>query len=259
MSSVKKPFEKLAERTGKEERSLSYKGEKCLGCGICSDTCPTSALKLGPILPIARGLLKVNPITIDNEKCVLCGLCSVACPFDVLDLNIKGQNIKEMKEYPKWECGAKINEETCIYCGNCYKSCPNEAIYLYRTLPKVENLVKGEAEIDEDMCIYCSMCEDICPAHAITITTTQLVKQSMGDKKSNKNPMNISKSIEIDKSKCIYCGICKKICPEEAIKVACTTCMNYEEIMGENTEAEKASVNNTEITGNILIDPNKCI
>ncbi|MGL6298737.1 MAG: 4Fe-4S binding protein, partial [Methanobacteriaceae archaeon] len=46
---------------------------------------------------------------------------------------------------------------------------------------------------------------------------------------------------------------------EEAIKVACTTCMNYEEIMGENTEAEKASVNNTEITGNILIDPNKCI
>ncbi|MGL4669327.1 MAG: tungsten-dependent formylmethanofuran dehydrogenase subunit FwdF [Methanobacteriaceae archaeon] len=257
MSSIeKKPFENFAERTGKESRSLIYKSEKCLGCGICSDTCPTNALKLGPILPIARGLLKVSPISIDNNKCVLCGLCSVACPFDVLDLNIEGKNIKEMKDYPKWDCGAKIDEETCIYCGRCYKSCPTEAIYLYRTLPKVENLVKGETEIDEDKCIYCEMCKDICPPQAITISTKQLSKSSITDKKSNKNPMTISKSIEVDKTKCIYCGICKKICPEEAIKVACTTCMDYEEIMAENTETGH---NNTEIIGDILIDPNKCI
>ena len=45
------------ERTGSEIRKLEYKDTKCLGCGICAEVCPTESLRLGPTVPIARGLI----------------------------------------------------------------------------------------------------------------------------------------------------------------------------------------------------------
>ena len=45
------------ERSGEETRKLSHNNDRCVGCGICTDVCPTSSLRLGPIVPIARGLI----------------------------------------------------------------------------------------------------------------------------------------------------------------------------------------------------------
>lgn len=223
-------------REGKEYRSLSHNNAKCLGCGICADVCPTNSINLGPILPIARGLLKTNKITI-NDDCCLCGLCASACPFDSLDLNIENVNTKNRAEYPKWAHYAQINEKECIYCGRCEKSCPQEAIYLNRTLPDVRDLVKGESEVDHDKCIYCGICEEMCPAEAITMHRNQI----------NSSNQSIASSVEIDESKCIYCSICKKICPVEAIKIVCTTCMAHEDIKI------------PEIKGNIILDQKACV
>lgn len=225
------------EREGKENRSLSHRNEKCVGCGICTDICPTESLKLGPVLPIARGLLKMDYININKDTCVLCGLCASACPFDALEFTIEGENAKELDAYPKWSHEASIDDETCVYCGSCEKACPRNAIYLERTLPNVEELVRGETEIDKDKCIYCGMCEEICPAEAISIDRNDIDS-------SNKA---IANDITVDKSKCIYCGICKRICPEEAIKVVCTTCMDQMEI------------GKPEITGDIILNEDQCI
>ena len=84
------------ERKGAEARKLTYKDDKCVGCGICADVCPTSSLRLGPTVPIARGLIEMDLVSCNADSCVLCGLCSVACPFDALSLTIDGEDIKAM-------------------------------------------------------------------------------------------------------------------------------------------------------------------
>ena len=87
------------ERSGAEVRKLSYKDDKCVGCGICTDVCPTTSLRLGPVVPIARGLIEMDLLSCNADSCVLCGLCSVACPFDALSLTIDGEDIAKMGNY----------------------------------------------------------------------------------------------------------------------------------------------------------------
>ena len=224
------------EREGEEHRSLSYHDENCVGCGICVDICPTSSLKLGPIVPIARGLIEMDLISINSDSCVFCGLCSVACPFNSLSLSIDGVNVKKLDSYPKWDVESKICEDDCIYCGRCYSVCPRDAILFERKLPNPVSLVRGEIAIDNDQCIYCSFCADLCPADAISITN---VPTSSVDKLNN--------SIDVDLSKCIFCGVCKRVCPENAIKQVCSTCMLRDEI------------ETPEITGEVFISEESCV
>lgn len=227
----------VVKREGKQNRSLEHKNQKCLGCGICTDICPTSTLKLGPILPIARGLLKIDFISIDQEKCCLCGLCASSCPFDALEFCINDENTRNMEQYPQWNHNASIDEKECIYCGKCAIACPRDAIHLQRKLPARSDLVFGETEVDLDKCVYCGMCEEICPADAITIEKNEV---------SSDKPY-VGSSTKIDESKCIYCGICKRICPEDAIKVVCTTCMNRDNIKP------------VSVDGDIILDEEHCI
>ena len=105
------------ERVGEETRKLSYDSHKCVGCGICVGICPTSSLRAGPLVPIARGLIEMDPISVNEDSCVVCGLCSVACPFDALSLSIDGTKVKEMDNYPAWDLERDVNDDDCIYCG----------------------------------------------------------------------------------------------------------------------------------------------
>jgi len=104
------------EREGEEHRKLSYKDKNCVGCGICVNVCPTDSLRLGPIVPIARGLIEMDLVSINSDSCVFCGLCSVACPFDSLSLTIDGTDVKDIKTYPVWDVESKVHDEECIYC-----------------------------------------------------------------------------------------------------------------------------------------------
>ena len=223
------------ERNGEEHRKLSYKDKNCVGCGICVDVCPTDSLRLGPLVPIARGLIEMDLISVNGDSCVFCGLCSVACPFDSLSLTIDGTDIKSIESYPKWDVESKVHDN-CIYCGRCYSVCPQDSIIFKRNLPNPVDLVRGEMDIDEEQCIYCSFCADMCPAGAILIKNIPTASNDL-----------LSNSIEVDLSKCIFCGICKKVCPEDAINQVCSTCMYYDEI-----EA-------VEITGETLILDYACL
>ena len=224
------------EREGEEHRNLYYKDEHCVGCGICVEVCPTDSLRLGPIVPIARGLIEMNLVSINKDSCVFCGLCSVSCPFDSLDLTIDGVNVKDIESYPVWDVESKIDEENCIYCGRCHNVCPRDSIIFERKLPSPVDLVRGEMEIDNDQCIYCSFCAELCPAGAIIIEN---VPKSSNDR--------LNKSIDVELSKCIFCGVCKRVCPENAIKIICSTCMFSEEIK------------TPEITGDVFILDGSCV
>jgi len=222
------------ERKGDQERCLEYKSHNCIGCGICADICPTSSIKAGPILPIARGLLKMDYINIDKDKCVLCGLCASSCAFNALDFSIEGTDIKSMDAYPKWSLQTRIDNEACKYCFNCQKTCPRDAVTVSRVLPDRSKLVTGEIEIDKEKCIECGVCEEMCPADALTIKET-------GHK---------SFEISVDDKKCVYCLVCKRVCPEDAITAACRGC-SYGEYEISNKDAE--------IKGNIILDEEACV
>ena len=224
------------ERTGEEHRELSYKDSYCVGCGICTDVCPTSSLRLGPLVPIARGLIEMDLISVNQDSCVFCGLCSVACPFDALSLEINGESIKDNNNYPAWETESEINDEDCMYCGRCYDVCPRDSIIFERHLPNAADLVRGEIEIDKDQCIYCSFCADMCPAGAITITNNPASTVDV-----------LNNAIEVDLSKCIFCGVCKRVCPEKAIKQVCSTCMYADDI------------DVPEVTGKAMILEDSCV
>lgn len=224
------------ERTGSEVRKLKYNDTKCLGCGICTEVCPTASLRLGPTVPIARGLIEMDLLSVNADSCVLCGLCSVACPFDALSLIIDDTSIKEMDNYPSWEVESEVNEDDCIYCGRCTIACPRDAILFERKLPEREELVRGKININDEKCIYCGYCADLCPPGAIKINN---VPSSSVDFVNN--------SIEVDASQCVYCGICKRVCPQDAILEICSTCMLQDQIEV------------PEITGTTIIVEDDCV
>ena len=223
------------EREGSEHRVLSYKDQNCVGCGICTDVCPTDSLRLGPIVPIARGLIEMDFISVNADSCAFCGLCSSACPFNALDLTINDVSVKELDIYPDWNVKSDINDD-CIYCGRCYEVCPQDSIIFKRELPNPSDLVRGEIDIDDEKCIYCSFCADLCPAGAITVKNVPTASNDV-----------VNNAIEVDVSKCIFCGVCKRICPQDAIKEICSTCMYKEEIEV------------PEITGEVFIIESSCV
>lgn len=221
-------------REGEEVRILIHNNDNCVSCGICVKICPTESLRLGPIVPIARGLIDMEKVSVNNNGCVLCGLCAVSCPFNCLDLNIDSESVHELENYPKWKIQSEVNQDQCIYCGRCYNVCPQDSILFERILPSREDLVKGLIEINNEKCIYCNICAELCPSEAITLT-------------SKYNDDKVDNVITVDESKCVYCGVCRRACPKKAIKTVCTTCMSSDEIAvpeitGETSIIEKDCV-----------------
>lgn len=208
------------ERMGSERRTLNYNPDLCTGCGLCSETCPVDAIDRAPLLPIARGLIKMNRVSFNKEKCVLCGLCASVCIFGAIDLQKDGKSIRGADEYPFWDFKLEIDDEKCFLCGNCADACPRNTLLTIRDLPERKSLVKGEINVSMEKCIYCGECAAMCPVSAIEI--------SWRDPDSSN--MAIADGIRVDEDKCLYCGICKRICPVGAIRMSCLTCMYKEEL-----------------------------
>ena len=224
------------ERDGGEHRVLSYKDQNCVGCGICTEVCPTDSLRLGPTVPIARGLIEMDLVSVNDGSCAFCGLCASACPFNALDLSIDNVSIRELDIYPEWNVDSTVNDEECIYCGRCYEICPQDSIIFKRQLPERSALVRGEIDIDDGKCIFCSFCADLCPADAITVKNVPTASNDV-----------VNNAIEVDESKCIFCGVCKRICPENAIREVCSTCMYSDEI------------DVPQVTGEVFIVEDSCV
>lgn len=72
----------------KNEYSLGFITDYCVGCGVCANLCPTHAIQT-----------KMNEegfwhYHIDREKCIKCGLCKKVCPM----VHIESQEIKYSKK-----------------------------------------------------------------------------------------------------------------------------------------------------------------
>lgn len=58
--------------------------EKCIGCGLCVETCPFDALTL------INGVVEVEP-----EKCTDCGACVKVCPTEALEVKKKREKMSK--------------------------------------------------------------------------------------------------------------------------------------------------------------------
>lgn len=59
--------------------------ELCVACGICSMSCPVSAINLTKtdVDDFAKGYPQVD------EKCVGCGICAKTCPIEAIAMKNK--------------------------------------------------------------------------------------------------------------------------------------------------------------------------
>ena len=75
--------------------------EKCIGCGTCSEVCPTNVPseydeKIGDrkaaYIPFPQSVPSIY--TIDFDHCIRCGQCVRSCPADAINLDDKGDELE---------------------------------------------------------------------------------------------------------------------------------------------------------------------
>ncbi|MCL7416155.1 MAG: 4Fe-4S binding protein [ANME-2 cluster archaeon] len=197
--------------TDGSKKTLDYDYKRCNGCGVCIEICPAKAIEAGPLLEIATGM-DAPPVIIDHTKCTFCGMCASFCPVRAVKMDIDGEDILEMEEYPRLDSKVVINEK-CLPCLLCEKACPEEAMKLELTIPTKEEVApfkegqQGEITVDMDMCNFCGLCAPLCPAFVL------VEREPTPD-----NPVPFQ-DLLVDLDKCDYCKICEDFCPEHAIKV----------------------------------------
>jgi len=80
--------------------------DKCVGCMLCADNCPTGCLKAN------EALRKIA--IIETDRCTGCGTCSEECKFEAILGETGGKHT-----VVTWNCNG---------CGACAQSCPEKCI-----------------------------------------------------------------------------------------------------------------------------------
>ncbi len=79
----------------------------CVGCRVCSNTCPTKTISRQRI---KDGAIERTIAVIDFANCIGCGECSYSCPHNAIECS-------EL-------IAPDLEEQLCIGCGACIPACP---------------------------------------------------------------------------------------------------------------------------------------
>lgn len=63
---------------------VSFREDRCKGCGLCVDACPKKIITMAGDRINAKGF---HPATVtDMEKCIGCAFCATMCPDVVIEV-----------------------------------------------------------------------------------------------------------------------------------------------------------------------------
>ncbi len=162
--------------------------EKCIGCGSCSEICPTDAIRMVEAEDVEEkfGATKERPI-IDYGRCCFCAFCVEVCttgslnmtrdyihdyvsPIDKMGKDLSEAISEEYIRRPDYKHEDNLGWDT-----------PDE--YSWLELERVEmeelkpserdhsfiEIVKGfskeQATKEAQRCVSCGLCTEVCPAH----------------------------------------------------------------------------------------------
>lgn len=91
------PFEKLDMPKNFRGKLIFYP-EKCIGCKLCMRDCPTNAIEIRPVGPIAD---KKFECALDLSRCIYCAQCVDSCMKKALeatkDVELAQLDIKKLR------------------------------------------------------------------------------------------------------------------------------------------------------------------
>ncbi len=209
---------------------LDLDKNRCVGCQICSLSCPKEAIHVEKQAKTEGEKTKKPRIDIDMAKCNFCGICDVLCPFGAIRVRVDGQHalsIVDKESFPqllrvvevntakypptslKWEEACPLNlihvsaqtadgnpalnvqKEFCPGCGICEAKLPEGAMHVNR-------LIFGKLAVNKDLCPQgCRGCLDVCPIQGALFLS------------------NRDGKVHVDERFCVYCGACEIVCPAE--------------------------------------------
>ncbi len=221
----------MEQRLLKSVSQLILDTARCVGCGICWESCPKDAI----ILQNAGVLKGEGAIQVDPAKCSYCGICSILCPLKALKITVNGaetMTLLDNEGFPQYDYITQIDEKKCKRCTVCSEACPEGAIV--RDMPIFEGQdptgaqrhTALTADITMVICLHkctvCGVCASLCPALTVERDPFTAEKMSFGPvgcpaEKSGIKCDSQSGQIKWEKSLCDVCGVCVDACPEKAI------------------------------------------
>ncbi|MEN4006933.1 MAG: 4Fe-4S binding protein [Methanobacteriaceae archaeon] len=137
------------------KRNITVDEESCVGCSLCIDVCPTSAIEL-----------EKSSLAYIGYECVHCGRCIEECPVEAISLKEEHFEawdsrvfyVRRNLEGPRTG-KVTVNSELCQLCEVCVNKCPVGAM----------SIEDGRIVVDREKCILCSVCEVICPLNAVRL------------------------------------------------------------------------------------------
>jgi len=174
----KKKVENSSPRTGADNQRGFHTNdwEVCIGCGTCSDICPTEAITMVERLDLKdeEGKLQQRP-TIDYGRCCFCALCVDICTSDSLKMSKEyiysheDPNAFEIMPEALWQ-GQEVEE------GWVKDDVSNlldlERIHMEHEDPEIRKssfieIVRGYskeyAKLEAARCVECGICTGSCP------------------------------------------------------------------------------------------------
>jgi 4Fe-4S ferredoxin len=222
----------------KEDKTLVYLPEKCIGCATCTMICPKEDMVIGSVGAVARGLINKDFLEKGKGGCTLCSMCAKVCPTGALEVRKAGK-LERDDSYLYGALKPIVVNENCVHCGMCEEVCPQDCIEVQkRKLAQDASLrIDGKTIIDQNCCVHCGWCTSICPVEAITME-----KPFSGEFSRDENVCQACRTCvdtcpcdalfnrewkageRVEKvthrpDACIYCGACSAACPVKAITV----------------------------------------